>query len=159
MSTLKHGIYEGTAEVDVENGTFFGKILFVDDLVLYEGTTVPALQSAFEEAVVDYIALCADIGKEPQRPFKGAFNVRVAPTLHQRAARRALADGVSLNEIVSRALQVFLNRREEPVQSATNEVIVGTFTERSRTDAGTKSNGDRALTVASADVTPLRARR
>jgi predicted HicB family RNase H-like nuclease len=48
------------------------------------------------------------VGKEPQRPFKGLFNVRVPAQLHRSAALRATRDGVSLNEVVVSALTSYL---------------------------------------------------
>lgn len=90
-----------------------GKLLFIDDLVTYESAELKGLQQEFEAAVDDYIATCAAIGKEPQRPFRGLFNVRVSPALHREAALRATRDGVALNDVVVRALDAFLNSRSE----------------------------------------------
>ncbi len=66
------------------------------------------LQREFEAAVDDYIETCVALGKEPQRPFKGLFNVRVPPALHRAAALRATRDGAALNEVVVRALSEYL---------------------------------------------------
>ena len=66
------------------------------------------LQQEFEAAVDDYLQTCVRVGKEPQRPFKGLFNVRVPAQLHRSAALRATRDGVSLNEVVVSALTSYL---------------------------------------------------
>lgn len=113
MDILKYKEYEGTAELDMARGVCRGKLLFIDDLVTYESQTPQGLQQEFEAAVEDYIATCAEVGKEPQRPFRGLFNVRVPPALHRVAALRATCDGVSLNDVVVRALDAFLNSRAE----------------------------------------------
>jgi predicted HicB family RNase H-like nuclease len=108
VDILKYKDYDGTAELDVQRGVCRGKLLFIDDLVTYE-TALPAdLQMEFEAAVDDYLETCTSVGKEPQRPFRGLFNVRVAPALHRAASLRAVADGVALNEVVVRALDAFL---------------------------------------------------
>ncbi|MCO5119186.1 MAG: type II toxin-antitoxin system HicB family antitoxin [Burkholderiaceae bacterium] len=87
-----------------------GRILFIDDLVTYEANTPDLLQKEFEAAVDDYVETCAQVGKAPQRPFKGLFNVRVPPALHRAAALRAARDGVALNEVVVKALTMYLER-------------------------------------------------
>lgn len=109
MDILKYKDYEGSAELDMARGVCRGKILFIDDLVTYEAAAPNDLQKEFEAAVIDYLDTCRSLGKQPQRPFRGLFNVRVAPSLHRTAALRAAADAVSLNDVVVRALDAFLN--------------------------------------------------
>jgi predicted HicB family RNase H-like nuclease len=113
VDILKYKDYEGTAELDMSRNVCRGKILFIDDLVTYEADLPSALQAQFEAAVDDYIATCAELGREPQRPFRGLFNVRVSPELHRAAALRSATDSVSLNEVVIRALDCYLNVRAE----------------------------------------------
>lgn len=109
MDILKYKDYEGTAELDMARRVCRGKILFIDDLVTYEAASPAELQTEFEAAVDDYIDTCTALGREPQKPLRGQFNVRIPPTLHKVAALRALADNVSLNDVVVRALDAFVN--------------------------------------------------
>lgn len=108
MSVLKYKEYEGTAELDMERKVCRGKILFLDDLVTYEADTPAKLEKEFKAAVDDYIETCLSLNREPQKPLKGQFNVRVPPTMHKDAVLRAVADKVKLNEVVVRALGAFL---------------------------------------------------
>jgi predicted HicB family RNase H-like nuclease len=48
--------------------------------------TVEEMKGRFREPVDEYIRTCKEMGKEPQTPFKGMFNVRVKPELQQQAA-------------------------------------------------------------------------
>jgi len=107
--TLRYRGYEGSVEVSLDDGVLHGRVLFVNDLVSYEGATVPELEVSFREAVDAYLELCTDKGTEPDRPFKGAFNVRVSPTLHREIALRAAREGRSLNEVVKAALASYLD--------------------------------------------------
>ena len=116
MNILKYKEFEGTAEVDVERGVCRGKLLFIDDLITYEAESPKQLQAEFEAAVDDYLETCRLVGKEPQRPFRGMFNVRVSPALHRQAALRAAREGVALNEVVVRALDTFLNASSASMQ-------------------------------------------
>lgn len=118
MDILKYKDYEGTAELDMARRICRGKILFIDDLVTYEAASPAKLQTEFEAAVDDYIETCTTLGREPQKPLRGQFNVRIPPALHKAAALRALADNVSLNDVAVRALDAFVN-----VQSVTNHNV------------------------------------
>jgi predicted HicB family RNase H-like nuclease len=118
MDILKYKDYEGTAELDMARRICRGKILFIDDLVTYEAASPAELQTEFEAAVDDYIETCTTLGREPQKPLRGQFNVRIPPALHKAAALRALADNVSLNDVAVRALDAFVN-----IQSVVNHNV------------------------------------
>ena len=122
MDLLQYKGYEGTAELDMTRRVCRGRVLFIDDLVTYEADTPNLLQKEFEAAIDDYLETCTQVGKEPQRPFKGLFNVRVPPALHRAAAVRATCDAVALNEVVVQALTAYLNIRPE-----VNHVVKVTF--------------------------------
>ncbi len=113
MDILKYKSYEGSAELDMVRGVCRGKVLFITDLVTYEAAFPKELQKEFEAAVNDYIETCELVGKEPSQPFKGSFNVRIEPALHRAAAIRALTENTSLNAVVGRALDQFLNVHTE----------------------------------------------
>src|ERR1700726_3887523 len=78
--------YIGSAEVDIENGLLFGRLLFIRDAITYNAATVEELKDAFHEAVDDYLAACEEDGSEPDVPCKGSFNVRVGPERHRKVA-------------------------------------------------------------------------
>mgnify|MGYP006285569673 FL=1 len=113
MDILKYKDYEGTAELDMARHVCRGKLLFIDDVVTYEADHPEKLQAEFEAAVEDYLQTCIAVGKEPQRPFRGMFNVRVSPLLHRAASLRAVADAVSLNDVVVQALTAYVSTRSE----------------------------------------------
>lgn len=112
MDILRYKDYEGTAELDMARGVCRGKILFITDLVTYESESPAKLQKEFEAAVDDYIETCTALEREPQKPLKGQFNVRITPVLHKDATLRALKDNISLNEVVVHALDAYLNVRD-----------------------------------------------
>lgn len=108
MKTLTFNGFEGSAEIDTERQVCRGKLLFIPDLVTYEADSPKDLQAAFEDAVTDYLETCEELGREPHRPFRGSFNVRVKPDLHRAAAVRAAHDDVSLNDLVVRSLECYV---------------------------------------------------
>lgn len=112
MDIMKYKGYEGTADIDMERGVCRGKILLIDDLVTYESESPKDLKKQFEDAVEDYLQTCAELGRKPQFPLKGQFNVRVTPALHKELVLRAASEEVSLNEIVSRACDAYVCHRD-----------------------------------------------
>lgn len=113
MNTLQYKEYEGTAELDMERQICRGKILFINDLIIYEAATPAGLQHAFEYAVDDYIETCRDLGIEAKKPLKGQFNVRIPPALHRAAVVFATRNEMYLNEVVVRALDSFINASQD----------------------------------------------
>lgn len=106
MSSLfKYGDYLGTVQFSAEDETFYGKILGIDDLISFEGSSVRELKKAFKESVNDYIEVCHTQGRSPQKTYKGTFNVRIPVDLHKKAASVAEEKGVSLNELVRLGLE------------------------------------------------------
>ncbi|OZB43074.1 MAG: hypothetical protein B7X31_01880 [Thiomonas sp. 13-66-29] len=102
--------YLGSAEVDAESMVMVGKLLFIKDTIAYSAESVPALETAFHEAVDEYLATCAELGDEPDTPCKGSFNVRVGPERHRDIAVEAHRRGMKLNELVCQALDAFLGK-------------------------------------------------
>ncbi len=106
MSNLfKYGEFLGSVQFSAEDEVFYGKILGIDDLVTFEGTSVRELKKAFKESVTDYIDVCQKKGKVPQKTYKGTFNVRIPVDLHKKAAIVAEEKGISLNELVKLGLE------------------------------------------------------
>ena len=106
MKTMTYKDYAGSAEVSVEDGVLYGKLLGIRDLVTYEADTPAGLKAAFVESVDDYLADCAEEGREPDRPFKGTFNVRIGAALHRQVALEAFARHMSLNDLIVTKVQV-----------------------------------------------------
>jgi len=101
---LKYKDFFGSVDYSASDECFYGKIIGTSDLVTFEGDSVESLKVAFIEAVEDYLILCEEVGKEPQKSYKGSFNVRVSPELHKDAAMLASRKGISLNAFVEKAL-------------------------------------------------------
>ena len=74
-------------------------------LISYEGESAKELIQDFHEAVDDYLELCAEKRIEPEKAYKGSFNVRISPDLHRSIAIHAIQDGITLNKYVEEALQ------------------------------------------------------
>ena len=103
-NTMEYKGYVGSVEFSEEDGIFFGKVMGLRALLSYEGSTARELITDFHTAVDDYLALCAAEGTEPERAYKGSFNIRISPELHKKLAVCAAAQQMSLNSFVEHAL-------------------------------------------------------
>ena len=96
--------YYAKIEYSSEDNTFFGSIIGIDDSITFEGKSVTELKNAFHEAVNDYLVMCQRIGKEPQKFYKGSFNVRIDPEIHRQAILLAKTKKMSLNKFVEESI-------------------------------------------------------
>ena len=109
---LHHRGYDGSVLYSAEDKMLHGRVLGIRDTISFGGTTVRSLEKNFRDAVEEYLRFCEATGKEPNLPFKGSFNVRVPPELHQRASRFAEEHDMKLNSVVQQALSEFLAHAE-----------------------------------------------
>ena len=109
--TMEYKGYAGSVHYSDEDRLFYGKVEFIRSLLSYEGTDVDSLRQAFEATVDEYLGGCVQSGREPEKPFRGTFNVRTGSELHRRAVFRARERGINLNRLVTEALEEYLTRR------------------------------------------------
>jgi predicted HicB family RNase H-like nuclease len=102
---MEYNGYFGSVHYNDDDKVFYGKLEFICALVSYEGTDVVSLRTAFEEAVDDYLEFCKETGKQPEKPFKGSFNLRLDPELHKRLVSNAMNEGKTLNAFIKDILE------------------------------------------------------
>lgn len=105
MTTIEYKGYVGSIEFSEEDFLFYGKVLGIRSLISYEGTDARSLVADFHNAIDDYLTLCESEGCEPEKAYKGSFNVRISPDLHKKAAIAANAQQISLNSFVEKSIQ------------------------------------------------------
>ncbi len=108
-NTMEYKGYVGSVEFSEEDALFYGKVLGIRALISYEGTNAAELVADFHGAVDDYLELCAQSGTEPEKAYKGSFNVRISPELHKQAAIAAMSHNMSLNSFVETSIQQALH--------------------------------------------------
>lgn len=97
--------YIGSIEFSEEDEVFHGKVIGIKNMISFEGDSVKTLIKDFHNAVDEYLEFCEKSGKQPEKPFKGSFNVRIQPELHRKAVLTASALGLSLNAFVEDAIR------------------------------------------------------
>ena len=108
---MKYKGYRASVTYDEEDKIFVGEVFGVSDSLNFHGRSVDELETSFHNCIENYLSLCAKIGKEPQKEFSGTFNVRTTPAIHEQAAEYAFENGVSLNQVISMAVEAFLGKR------------------------------------------------
>jgi predicted HicB family RNase H-like nuclease len=105
----------GSVHFNANDEVFYGKIEGIDDLVLFEGSTVDELKQAFRDSVDDYVATCTRYNKQIEKSYKGSFNVRITPDLHTKVKRVAVKMGLSLNQFIQKAVEDEIKQQEVSV--------------------------------------------
>ena len=104
MSSMTYKSYKARVEYDDRDDVFVGRVLGLQSILSFEGNSVEALKTAFEEAVNDYLQEGQEKGLPPEKPASGKLLLRLAPELHGQAIVAAKAAGKSLNQWVAEAL-------------------------------------------------------
>ena len=104
-NTMQYRDYLGSVEFSEKDNLFYGKVLGIRSLISYEGRTATELVKDFHSAVDDYLVMCQEEGKEPEKAYRGSFNVRISPELHKQAVIAALTQQVSLNNFVENSIE------------------------------------------------------
>ena len=100
--------YHAKIEYSAEDETFVGRVIGITDTLLFDGSSVEELTDMFHQSVDDYLASCAELGKAPEKEYRGSFNVRLSPELHRRAAIAAEGRSLTLNQFMNEAVKSYL---------------------------------------------------
>ena len=103
MKHVEYKNYQGA--VSYEDGRLVVQILHITDFVVSECDSASEVGAVFRELVDEYIADCKALGREPNKPFKGTFNVRISPDHHRQAVLSATRREQTLNSWVADAIR------------------------------------------------------
>ena len=104
MNTMNYNGYSARVEFDAEDRLFVGHIAGIRDIVGFHGKSVVELETAFHEAVDDYLAACKKLKQSPDKPYSGRVMLRLPPEVHARASAAAQVQGVSFNQWAAKVL-------------------------------------------------------
>jgi predicted HicB family RNase H-like nuclease len=99
---LEYRGYAGIVEFDPDLDLFAGHVIDLRDTIYFEGRSVTELKTSLWRAVDTYLEMCAEDGRDPDRPYSGKFVVRVPSELHRALAAAAASEHVSLNAFVEK---------------------------------------------------------
>lgn len=102
---MEYGGYRAAVAFDDEAGLFHGEVIGTRDVITFQGTSVPELRDAFAASVDEYLKVCAERGRTPDRAYSGRIPLRIRPELHRAATESAMAEGKSLNAWLAEAVE------------------------------------------------------
>ncbi len=97
--------YFARVEFDPDDRIFVGHIVGIRDVVGFHGSSVEELETAFKEAVENYLVACSELNQEPNKPYSGKLLLRIPIDLHASVAASAEAKGKSINKWVTGVLK------------------------------------------------------
>ncbi len=98
MKGINYKGYYAKIEFDPEDHIFVGRIIGIRDVIGFHGESVTELESAFQEAVNNYLVACAKLRQEPNKSYSGNLMLRIPAEIHAAVASSAEASGKSINQ-------------------------------------------------------------
>ncbi|WP_107671187.1 type II toxin-antitoxin system HicB family antitoxin [Cyanothece sp. BG0011] len=65
---MKYKGYEAVIEYDEEDQLFFGRVINIEDIIVFDGLSVDELKQAFQTVIDQYLADCQTLNKSPETP-------------------------------------------------------------------------------------------
>jgi predicted HicB family RNase H-like nuclease len=104
MNAMTYKGYAAMVEFDAEDRVFTGRLLGIEDIVAFHGSSVDELEAAFHEAVDHYLEVSERTGRKAQKPYSGKLLLRIGPDLHAKVATAAEVAGKSINQWATETL-------------------------------------------------------
>lgn len=104
MNMMKYKNYVARIEFDDEDRIFCGRLMAIEDIVVFHGNNVDELETAFHESVDHYIEVSERTGRPAQKPYSGNLMLRIDPEIHAAVATASKVDGKSINQWAAEVL-------------------------------------------------------
>ena len=104
MNNMIYRCYTAHMDFDTEDRIIVGRVVDIDDIITFHGTSVAEFESAFKTAVDGYIHACEQLGQTADKPASGRLMLRVNPAVHAAAVKASARSGQSLNKWAEKVL-------------------------------------------------------
>jgi len=108
---MKYKGFTAKAEFSADDGVFVGRLIGIDDIVMFEAKTVDELKSAFKEAVDFHIEVCEKTGKQAKKAYNGKLLFSFPSELHAEIAAAAAKHGKSINEFAKEVFESAIEKQ------------------------------------------------
>jgi len=109
---MVHKGYKGHFEYDESADIFHGQVIGIRDVVTFQGRSIDELKTALEDSIDDYLEMCEQEQKSPDKPFSGKFSLRLTPELHSSVSESAILTHKSINTWIIDAVESVLQQQE-----------------------------------------------
>ena len=101
---MEYNGYRAVVTFDDDIGILHGEVVDTRDVITFQGRSVDELKQAFRDSVDEYLKICDERGRTPDRPFSGRVALRMEPETHRAVVVAAKANGKSLNSWIIAAI-------------------------------------------------------
>jgi predicted HicB family RNase H-like nuclease len=105
MNTMSYKGYTTRMDFDTDDKIIVGRVVDLDDIITFHGTSVAEFEEAFHTALDGYISACQQLKQIAEKPASGRLMLRIEPSIHASALRRASEAGQSLNKWAASVLE------------------------------------------------------
>ena len=104
MNHMSYRGYTARMDFDNEDKIIVGRVIDIDDIITFHGSSVAEFETAFNSAIDSYILACEQLGQAADKPASGRMMLRVSPAVHAAAVKARARSGESLNKWAEKVL-------------------------------------------------------
>lgn len=78
VNTMEYNGYHADIEFDAEDQIFVGHVLGIADALYFHGTSASELEEMFHQSIDNYLTMCEQVGKAPEKEHKSSRHVRLS---------------------------------------------------------------------------------
>lgn len=102
---LEYNGYHAKIDISLEDNCFVGTVIGINDDLHFNGKDLDELKNYFKICIEDYIDMCKEFGREPDKEYKGSFNIRISSELHKKLDVAAVKNDMTLNQYIGKVLE------------------------------------------------------
>ena len=70
---MEYNGYHADIKYSDEDKLFIGEVIGLNDTLAFHGSSVEELEKMFHQSVDNYLEMCREFGKEPEKNIKGSL--------------------------------------------------------------------------------------
>ncbi|MCR4344323.1 MAG: type II toxin-antitoxin system HicB family antitoxin, partial [Candidatus Scalindua sp.] len=103
--------YKGYFEYDEKADIFHGQVIGIRDVITFQGRSIDDLKVALKDSIDDYLEMCEQEEKSPDKSFSGKFSLRLPPEVHSKVAQAAASAHKSINSWITDVVENNLEKQ------------------------------------------------
>lgn len=112
MNLMEYKGYHAKITFDSEDNIFVGEVVGIKDSLNFHGSSVEELKEMFQQSIDNYLCMCENFNKTPDKEYSGVFNVRIKPELHKKLVLNAANEEITLNALMNRIVDNYFSKKE-----------------------------------------------
>lgn len=105
MNIMNIADHRAIITYDPDTDMLRGEFLGLNGGADFYAANIRGLRVEGKRSLEIFLDTCKKHGIEPFKAYSGKFNARIDPDLHARAVESAASQGISLNQLVERAIK------------------------------------------------------